>query len=172
MHTHAQNLHSHVHETSPQPRPKATRNTKPRAPLTKPPLIQPRLRSFVSDIGAHALKPVFMTGCTLTALTFVATMCSVHYARHSPNMHVLAPSALPPPSRWRKAVSGVSLLCGLLACTALTLLTVYDTYRFHAVHGRLLLLCFGGLALCMLGTTLVWWDVTWGVRGSWALRRW
>lgn len=124
------------------------------------------LFSFISDIGAFHLKPVFIAGCTITALTFMGTIFSVHYVRYSSHTYALQDS------RWRKAVSVVAVVSGLVACGALLLLTIYDTYKFHEVHLKLLLTCFGGLGLSMISTTVVWFDQTWKPSKFERLRRW
>lgn len=125
-----------------------------------------RHNRLISDIGAFHLKPLFITGCTITAITFLGTVFAVHYARRSKHMYGFEDP------RWKKVVSALALVTGFVACVALFLLTIFDTYRAHAIHGVMLLSCFGTLALCMLFTTVVWFDQTWKPSAFHGLRRW
>lgn len=128
-------------------------------PLTHP-------SSFISDIGAFHLKPVFIAGCTLTSISFLATILSVHYARYSKHFYDLHDS------NWRKAISVLALFFGTAACLSLFLLTIFDTYRYHVVHRRLLLSCFANLASSAVCTQVVWLDQAWKASSFVRLRRW
>lgn len=60
--------------------------------------------------------------------------------------------------KWKKTLSFVSALSGIVAGVGLILLTILDTFRFHEEHAVLLLVCFVGLVLSMVSTTVVYWD--------------
>jgi hypothetical protein len=135
---------------------------RPRLPMQSNPYV-----AFISDIGAFALQPFFIGGCTLTSLSFGLTVYAVHYARYSPYLYRISDDV-----RWRKVCSASAMICGLAASTALLLLSIFDTYEYHSMHATILMVCFGGLALCMVFTTAVWWDHTWWVRNEEGLRKW
>jgi len=123
--------------------------------------------AYISDIAAFGYKPVFIAGCTITALAFAVTVFAVHYARYSVHFYGLTGDA-----RWRKMASICALLCGLWAATSLLLLTVFDTFHAHQRHGILLLSCFGGLLLAAFTTTVVWFDQAWKPSEWEGLRKW
>ena len=109
--------------------------------------------AFISDIAAFKYKPVFVTGCTLTALTYFGTIWSVNHIRYAPSGYALTQDA-----RWRKVMSSVAVLVSLEAALSLILLTIYDTARAHERHSILLLCTFGGLGLSGILTTITWSD--------------
>lgn len=112
------------------------------------------------------MKPLFIAGCTVTALGYVGTIFSVHYARYDSHMYAVTDV------RWRKITSVLAVVSGLIACVALLLLTIFDTYRFSTVHSKLLFICFGGLGVSMVTTSTVWFDQTWKSSRFDNLRRW
>ncbi|KAJ9632826.1 hypothetical protein H2204_007556 [Knufia peltigerae] len=122
---------------------------------------------FISDIAAFECKPVFITGCTVTAIFFALTVWAVHYARYPDRCYGLTRDA-----GWKKTISGLALVSGLWAAVSLLLLTVFDTYRAHERHQYLLLSCLGGLGISMLTTSTVWFDQTWKVTQWKGLGRW
>lgn len=111
------------------------------------------LRSFISDIGAHSFRPVFIAGSVVTALSFAATAISLHRARYSPSFYDFAAD-----KRWRKVLSITATVLALIASVSLAALSVFDTQRYHEVHKSLLLVTFAGLAGNAIATTLVWWN--------------
>jgi hypothetical protein len=123
--------------------------------------------SFISDIAAFEFKPVFITGCTVTAVAFVGTVFAVHHARYSARFYGLTDD-----SAWRKGTSILGLLGGLWSSMSLLLLTIFDTYRAHDRHEILMLSCFGGLTLAALTTAIVWFDQTWKQSEWEGLRKW
>lgn len=122
---------------------------------------------FISDIGAFQFKPVFVIGCTVTAVCFVGTVYSVHHVRYSARFYGLTNDAV-----WRKAVSGVAMVTGLVAGACLFLLSIFDTFEEHEKHKYLLVGTFGGLAVSSFATEIVWWDETWKAARFPGLRRW
>jgi hypothetical protein len=100
------------------------------------------------------MKPVFLTGTCITAITFIGTIYTVHVSRYDRRVygHHLNDS------RGTKISSTISLFCGVISGLALILMGVFDTYRFHMIHGFVLLMYFGGLGICAIGTTIVWFD--------------
>lgn len=103
--------------------------------------------AFVSDIAAFEFKPVFIAGCTTTAITFALTVWAVHCSRYSAHSYGLTDDA-----KWKKTTSMLALFCGLWASVSFLLLAIFDTYRAHERHQYLLFSCFGGLGwrCCLL----------------------
>jgi hypothetical protein len=122
---------------------------------------------FISDIAAFQFKPVFVVGCTITAVGFVGTVYAVHHVRYSPSFYGLVDDA-----SWRKALSGIAMFTGLVAGTCLLLLSVFDTFEDHEKHRYLLVGTFGGLAVSSFATEIVWWDETWKAARFPGLRKW
>jgi hypothetical protein len=122
---------------------------------------------FISDIAAFQFKPIFILGCSLTAVCFVGTVWSVHHVRYSSTFYGLVDDAV-----WRKTMSGIAMVTGLVAGTCLFLLSVFDTFESHEKHRYLLVGTFGGLAVSSFTTEIVWWDETWKAARFPGLRRW
>ncbi|PVH94232.1 hypothetical protein DM02DRAFT_475062, partial [Periconia macrospinosa] len=113
--------------------------------------------SFISDIGAFQLKPVFLIGGILTAFFFTSTMVVVHLSRYDERMYSMQMQDM----AWKRWVSAVAMSSGIVAGLGLILLTIFDTFRFHQEHAVLLLVCFVGLVSCMLLTVVVYFDQMW-----------
>jgi len=90
--------------------------------------------AYISDIGADILKPLFIVGCSITAVGFFLTLVVERWLRHK--------GRLPPNMRKREIVFSVlAILSSVLAGASLILLSVFDTKRYTTVH-RLFLLFF------------------------------
>ncbi|EXJ77367.1 hypothetical protein A1O3_09593 [Capronia epimyces CBS 606.96] len=123
--------------------------------------------SYISNIAAFELKPVFITGCTITAVAFALTVVAVHYARYSSHLYGLVYDA-----QWKKRTSVLAVIAGLWASLSLLLLTVFDTYRAHDRHVILMLSCLAGLGLSSIATSAVWFDQAWRPPAREGLRKW
>ncbi|KAF2108316.1 Frag1/DRAM/Sfk1 [Lophiotrema nucula] len=111
--------------------------------------------AFISDIAAFQLKPFFLTGSVITAFAFIGTLISVHFARYDHRMYGIDDV------KWKKTLSAVAMIAGVIAGLGLLLLAIMDTYRFHEEHAVLLLVCFVGLASSMVLTSVVYFDQVW-----------
>lgn len=123
--------------------------------------------SFISDIAAFQLKPLFLVGGVTTAAGFAATMVAVHMSRYDERMYGLVDDAL-----WKKGSSIIAMCSGVVAGLGLLLLAVLDTFRFHEEHAVLLLVCFIGLVVSMVLTTVVYLDQVWRPSMFRGLRGW
>jgi len=95
--------------------------------------------AYISDIGADILKPLFITGGTITGVGFFLCLCVERLLRHT--------GRLPPGMRRREAVfSYLSIFGSLAGGVGLILLTVYDTKRHTTAHRSFLLLFMIGVA--------------------------
>lgn len=113
--------------------------------------------SFISDIAAFQLKPLFLIGATTTSLTYTLTILSVHASRFDRRMY----GSCIKDASLNLYTSYAAMASGVVAGVALILLAVLDTFRFHEEHRILLLVCFVGLVCSMVGTTVVYWDQCW-----------
>ena len=100
------------------------------------------------------MKPVFIVGGTITALTYAGTIFAANHARHDPNIYGFEDT------RAKRVISFIALFGGVVASISCTLLTIFDTKRFHNAHLRLLLLTFGGIAISAILTAGVYSDET------------
>jgi len=81
---------------------------------------------FISDIAAFEMKIPFLIGGIVTALFFILTIASVHYARCSSRTHRIKDS-------WpTKIVSLVAEISGAVAGVCLVLLSIMDSYRISS----------------------------------------
>jgi hypothetical protein len=101
------------------------------------------------------LKPLFLVGGSLTATCFMVTVYGVHFSRYDRRMYGIDDA------QWKKTLSLLAVLSGVVAGLGLILLAIMDTFRFHEEHAILLLVCFLGLATSALLTTVVYWDQMW-----------
>ncbi|OCL13231.1 hypothetical protein AOQ84DRAFT_283540 [Glonium stellatum] len=122
----------------------------PKYPMQSNPCV-----AFISDMAAFTLKPLFLVGGSITAVSFILTVCAVHFARYSHRMYGIDDV------RWKKSLSIFAMISGVVASLALVLLAGMDTLRFHEEHAVLLLVCFVGLAFSAIATTIVYFDQTW-----------
>lgn len=101
---------------------------------------------FISDIGATSVKPLFVTGATITAVFFFLSLLSLRRNKALPR-------------RRERIFDRLALLFGLLGCVSLTLLTVFDTARHHYLHLVFLLLYMLSIIISALFTTLEYYSL-------------
>ncbi|KAI5850001.1 Frag1/DRAM/Sfk1 [Tricharina praecox] len=97
--------------------------------------------AYISDIGADVLKPLFVTGSSLTGIFFFASLLSMR------RNHALI-------RRLERTLDMLSLLAGLLGAVCLILLAVFDTQRHPSLHRLFLFLFMLGVVLSALFTTI------------------
>ena len=96
---------------------------------------------FISDIGAFSLKPLFVTGATITAVFFFLSLLS---RRRNKDL----------PQRKARIFDRLALFFGLFGCVSLILLTVFDTYRHPYAHRVFLLFFMLNIIVSAIFTTL------------------
>ena len=107
---------------------------------------------FISDIGAHRLKPLFVVGGIITSVTYIGTIFAANYARrHAYGLQT---------GRYQRACARVALVGGVCAGLGCILLTGFDTYRWHSLHQPLLLAMFLGIGISAICTAVVYADIT------------
>jgi len=95
---------------------------------------------YISDIGADILKPLFIVGCCITAVSFFLTLFIERWLRHS--------GRLMPNMRTRERVFGsLAVLGAFIGGTGLILLSIFDTKRHVSLHRLFLLIFMVGVAL-------------------------
>jgi len=89
---------------------------------------------YISDIGADILKPLFITGCSITGIGFFLSLLIERRLRHT--------GRLEQEWRTRERVFGwLSVGSAFIGGCGLILLSVFDTKRYTTEH-RLFLLIF------------------------------
>jgi len=101
--------------------------------------------AYISDIGADYLKPLFVTGCTITAICFFLSLVIERWLRHS--------GRLVPAMRTRERVFGILAIIGsIMSGVSQILLSILDTKRHPTTHRICLLLFIVGLILTAVFT--------------------
>ncbi|KAJ7454710.1 Frag1/DRAM/Sfk1 [Mycena latifolia] len=103
--------------------------------------------AYISDVGADILKPLFVTGCCITAVTFFLSLVIERYLRHSGRL-------IPTMRRREKVFSVLAVLGSVLGGAGLILLSVFDTKRHPSIHRVFLLLFMVGVALSAFFTCI------------------
>jgi len=108
--------------------------------------------AFISDIGAFQMKPLFLVGGLITAISFFGTVASVHFARYDSAMYAIVDY------KHNKILSVTATLFGMVSAMSLVLLVTLDTYRHHEAHVVTLQLVFFSLAASAACTIAVYSD--------------
>ncbi|KAJ2902981.1 hypothetical protein MKZ38_010565 [Zalerion maritima] len=96
--------------------------------------------AYVSDAGAYELKPLFITGCTVTVVFLDLSFFADRWLRHRGRL-------VPNSSRGEKVLSWLTILFAVLGAAGLILLSVFDTNNYPKIHDGFLLLFMGGYVL-------------------------
>ncbi|KAJ7039622.1 Frag1/DRAM/Sfk1 [Mycena alexandri] len=103
--------------------------------------------AYISDVGADFLKPLFVTGCCITAVAFFSSLVIERYLRHSGRL-------IPTMRRREKVFSVLAVLGSVLGGAGLILLSIFDTKRHPSLHRVFLLLFMVGVALSAFFTCI------------------
>lgn len=96
--------------------------------------------AYISDVGADILKPLFITGSSITAVCFVASLTIERWLRHRGRL-------LPNMRRREKVMSSLAIASSVLGGAGVILLSVFDTKRHMRLHRVFLLVFMVGVAL-------------------------
>ncbi|PGH07645.1 proteasome component ECM29 [Blastomyces parvus] len=96
--------------------------------------------AYISDVGAHGLKPLFIAGCSITSVFFSASFISERWLRHRGH---LARNR----GRADKAFAIISIVFSMCGGLGLILLSIFDTVRYPTQHNGCLVLFMGGYIL-------------------------
>jgi len=102
---------------------------------------------YISDIGAYVLKPLFVTGGTITAISFFLSLSIERWLRHSGRL-------IPNMRNREKVFSSLAILGSFIGGAGLILLTIFDTNRHTTLHRLFLLVFIVGVALSAVFTVM------------------
>ncbi|KAK6354355.1 hypothetical protein TWF730_008763 [Orbilia blumenaviensis] len=106
--------------------------------------------AYISDIGADYLKPLFITGCSITSVCFVLSLFGARWLRHRGRI-------LPNTSTTQRVFSIVAIVGAIIGSVGLILLAIFDTRRYTTLHRVFLTVFCGGVLISALGTVLEYW---------------
>ncbi|KAI5116746.1 hypothetical protein M0805_008136 [Coniferiporia weirii] len=115
--------------------------------------------AYISDVAADFLKPLFIAGCSITAVGFFMSLVIERWARHEGRLH-------PDMRRREKVMASLAILGSFIGGLGLILLSVFDTKRHPNMHRGFLLLFVVGAALSAIFTVIEyrWLDKSFGQR--------
>ena len=135
-------------------------------------------KSFISDIGAFRLQPLFISGGTLTSVCLLATIIAVHYHYHhhyhhhgsnsneTSHHHNQAQQQQSSPPKYKKVFSVLAIVFAILASPCQIALTVFDNHAHPVLHKVLLFLALGGSGLSAVFTAVVFWGDAWSSQNN------
>ncbi|KZT21674.1 hypothetical protein NEOLEDRAFT_1040832, partial [Neolentinus lepideus HHB14362 ss-1] len=100
---------------------------------------------YISDIGADILKPLFVTGCSITAVAFFLSLVCERWLRHSGRL-------IADMREREKIFSILAILGSFIGGCGLILLSIFDTKRHSSLHRVFLLVFIVGVALSAIFT--------------------
>jgi len=96
--------------------------------------------AYISDVGAFKLKPLFITGCTITVVFLDLAFLSERWLRHTGKLARNTHTS-------QKILSVCSIFCAIAGSAGLILLSIFDTYHHPHLHDGLLCLFIVGYLL-------------------------
>jgi hypothetical protein len=102
---------------------------------------------YISDIGASYLKPLFVTGCCITAAGFVLCLLLERFLRNHGRL-------VDNFRRRERVFAWLAVLGSIIGGAGLILLSVFDTLRHPSLHRLFLLIFMVGVALSALFTII------------------
>jgi uncharacterized membrane protein YbjE (DUF340 family) len=119
---------------------------------------------YISDVGASYLKPLFITGASITAVGFVASLFVERILRSH--------GRLIENFRKRERVfSWLAILGSVIGGAGLILLTIFDTLRHSSLHRLFLLIFMVGVALSAVFSIIEFRWIAKDFKGARRLRR-
>lgn len=91
-------------------------------------------------MGAYGLKPLFITGCTITTVFLDLSFFAERYLRHTGRLARNTHTS-------QKILSVCSIFCGIAGSAGLILLSIFDTYHHKNLHDGFLCLFIVGYLL-------------------------
>lgn len=99
----------------------------------------------ISDIGADILKPFFIIGCIITAISFVGTLVAERWLRHQGRL-------THDKKRSQKILAILAIVGATIGGGGLILLSGFDTKRYTTLHRVFLGVFMLGVALSAIFT--------------------
>jgi len=103
--------------------------------------------AYISDVGAHGLKPLFIAGSTITAITFCLSLMGERWLRHSGRI-------IPNTRSIEKVLSVFAVIGAITGSAGLILLSIFDTAKHSRLHRIFLAVFAAGILASALGTLL------------------
>ncbi|KAI9674526.1 MAG: hypothetical protein M1817_001864 [Caeruleum heppii] len=98
------------------------------------------MNSYISDIGAQSLKPLFIVGCCITTIFLDLSFVAERWLRHRGALERNTSTA-------QRVLVVLSIICALVGTFGLILLSIFDTLRYPSIHRLFLLLFMLGYVL-------------------------
>lgn len=93
--------------------------------------------AYISDVGAGALKPLFIVGCILTTVFLDLAFISERWLRHKGRLARNQTGT-------EKVLTTLSIIFAIIGTVGLICLSIFDTLRYPRLHDIFLLLFIGG----------------------------
>jgi len=93
--------------------------------------------AYISNVGAHSLKPLFIAGCVLTSITLDASLVADRWLRHKGRLVRNVSSG-------EKILKALTIVFALVGTTGLILLSIFDTARHKMLHDIFLTMFMAG----------------------------
>ena len=128
--------------------------------------------AYISDVGADILKPLFVTGCAITGVSFFLSLSIERWLRHEGRyvaQHLLGslrkPAAdisyaflltrlIPNMRRRERVLSSLAIAGAFIGGCGLILLSIFDTKRHPSLHRVFLLVFILGVGLSAIFTVI------------------
>jgi Frag1/DRAM/Sfk1 family protein len=96
--------------------------------------------AYISNVGSHSLKPLFIAGCVLTSLTLDASFAADRWLRHQGRL-------VPNISLGEKVLNALTIVFAFVGTVGLILLSIFDTAKHKMLHDIFLLMFMAGYLL-------------------------
>ncbi|KAI0775304.1 Frag1/DRAM/Sfk1 family-domain-containing protein [Trametes elegans] len=103
--------------------------------------------AYISDVGADNSKPLFVTGCVITGLSFFLSSAIERWLRHEGRLVANM-------RRRERFLASLAVLFAFVAMCGLILLSIFDTKRFPEHHKAFLFVFIIGIG-CSAAFTVV-----------------
>ncbi|KIP05039.1 hypothetical protein PHLGIDRAFT_108804 [Phlebiopsis gigantea 11061_1 CR5-6] len=103
--------------------------------------------AYISDIGADILKPLFVVGCCITAVSFFLALVVERWLRHSGRL-------IAEMRRRERVLSILAIVGSFIGGCGLILLSIFDTKRHPSLHRVFLLVFIVGVGLSAIFSVL------------------
>ncbi|KAI0707417.1 Frag1/DRAM/Sfk1 family-domain-containing protein [Earliella scabrosa] len=103
--------------------------------------------AYISDVGADFLKPLFVAGCAITAVSFFLSLSIERWLRHEGRLVANM-------RRRERVLSSLAIVGSFMGGSGLVLLSIFDTKRYTNLHRIFLLVFIVGVGLSAIFTVI------------------
>ena len=93
--------------------------------------------AYLSNIGAGDLKPLFITGCIITAIFLDCAFASERWLRHQSRLGTKTNAT-------DKAIGALTIVFAVIGTIGLIMCSIFDTLHYPIPHGIFLFLAIAG----------------------------